>query len=157
MAMQETLAENTVIIKEKKENDMMYMVLSGTVALYINYRKDDEYLLGLCSKGTVFGEMGLLCHEPSMYTAVSLSEVKVASFTEAELEQFVITYPGQTLGIMRSTARMNKVLTLNLKMLMEDNKEEARLVKMLSEAMKDDNDVSTDTSSAATWHSTRKK
>lgn len=144
MAMQKEYQEDTIIITEKGVSRQMYMVLSGSVALYVNYGKDGEYLLGLCNKGTVFGEMGVLCHAPSTYTAVAVTEVIVAVFSEFELGYFIKTYPEKAIGIMRSTARLNSVLSLNLKMMIEDSQSEKQLLNMLSDAMKDDEEVEGD-------------
>lgn len=123
MGMQEKISEGTVIINENSVNKYMYLVIKGTVALYVNYKKPDEYLLGLCNKGKVFGEMGLLCHGESYYTAVAETDVTVALFSEFELEHFIKGYPTQALGMMRAVARMNQVLNVNLKMIMEENKQ----------------------------------
>lgn len=136
MAMQEKYKKDAIILMENGVNRQMYMVLSGTVALYMNYGKADEYLIGLCNKGTVFGEVGILCHRPSVYTAVAETDVCAATFSEYELGEFVREYPDQAIGIMRSAARINSVLSLNLKMMVEDSKQEEIILKSLSEALK---------------------
>lgn len=149
MGMQETIAEDTVILREKVQNKYMYMVTQGTVALYMNYGTPEEYLLGLCNKGKAFGELGLLCHDESMYTAVAVTDVTLVRFSEFELDSFVKGYPEQALGIMRSIARINKILNLNLKMTLTEAHQ-----KIYAEAMQEPeqkNDV------AARWRSTRKE
>lgn len=135
MGMQETYEEDEIILKEKSEDRFMYLVLEGSVALYMNYRKKDEYLLGVCNKGNTFGEMGLLCHEENMYTAVAFSKATVAMFSEFELGSFIRGYPDQALGLMSNIARMNKVLNINLKMVLEDNQQLELYKKMYSEIM----------------------
>lgn len=137
MAMQERYEEDSVIILEKGVNELMYMVISGTVALYVNYGKKDEYLLGLCNKGSVFGQMGLLCHAKSMYTAVAETNVEVATFSEFELDHFIKTYPDKALGIMRNTARLNQVLSVNLSMMIEEHKLDSKMLDMYKDAMMD--------------------
>lgn len=153
MAMQNKYEEDTIILREKGVNNQMYMVTSGTVALYVNYGKEEEYLLGLCNKGTVFGEMGILCHSPSIYTAVAVTDVVAATFSEHELDYFIKTYPDKALGIMRSTARLNSVFSLNIKMMMEDHKKDVELLKMYSDAM-NANDIQDeyDDSMDGIWH-----
>lgn len=121
--MQEKYKEDTVILREGEEGKYMFLVIEGNVALYINYQKENEYLLGMCNKGNVFGEMGILCHDLSMYTAVAVNDVKAVKIAEEELGSFIKKYPEQAIGIMRSTARMNKVLNVNLKMLMEESQQ----------------------------------
>lgn len=144
MAIQEKYKMGTIILMEKGISRQMYMVTSGSVGLYMNYGKKDEYLIGLCNKGTVFGEMGILCHKESIYTAVAETDVTAVTFSEHELDEFVREYPEKTIGIMKSTARINSILSLNLKMMVEDSKQEEMILKSLSEALKtsesDDND-----------------
>ncbi len=121
MGMKQEFSEDTVIINENAESRLMYMILEGTVALYSDYGKNTEYLIGLCGKGKVIGELGLLCHEASIYTAVAITDVTAMSFSEFELQSFMKNYPDQAIGIMRNIAHINKVLNRNLKMLMEDS------------------------------------
>ena len=115
-----TLPEDSVIIKEGGIHTFMYMVIKGNVVLYMNYGKEDEYVLGAVSKGMTFGEIGLLMHEPSLYTAVSFSDVELARFSEFELGTFIKGYPEQALGIMRSIARINSMLNMNCQLLAEE-------------------------------------
>lgn len=122
MGMQKTYAEDSLIIMENTINKYIFMVLEGSVALYMNYKKPDEYLLGLCNKGNAFGEVGVLCHEESIYTAVAATDTVVAVFSEAELGSFVRGHPDQVIGIMKMMARINRILNLNLRMVIEDNK-----------------------------------
>ena len=120
MGMKAAFPENSVIIKEGRINPGMYIVTSGVVALYANYKKEDEYILGVLSKGKAFGEMGLLCHEKSPYTAVANTDVELVTFSEFELGSFIRSYPDQALGIMRSIARINKMLSLSCQLMSED-------------------------------------
>lgn len=140
MGMQETYNEDDVIIYEKADSRFMFMVLEGSVALYINYKQEDEYLLGICNKGNIFGEMGLLCHDANLYTAVAFTKVTVVRFSESELGSFIKSFPEKALGIMRNTARMNKVLNLNLKMVMKDSQQLEMYKQMYSEMISENED-----------------
>lgn len=136
MGMQMDYKEDDIILKEKAESRFMYLILQGEVALYSGYQTKEEYLFGLVGKGKTFGEIGLLNHENSIYTAVAVTNVKVAVFSEFELGSFIRNYPDQALGVMRSVARMNKVFKMNLKMVMEENKDYAKYKEVYLEAMK---------------------
>jgi len=138
MGMQREYKEDAIIIMEKTINKHLYMVLDGTVALYINYKKPDEYFLGLCSKGNAFGEIGVLCHEESIYTAVAVTDVQLALFSENEIDSFVKGYPEQAIGVMRLMARINKLLDLNLRMVVEEQK---YLSKQNTASCKDDKEA----------------
>lgn len=138
MGLQKIYREDDIILKEKELNKFMYTILSGSVALYINYQAGDEYLLGVCGRGKTFGEMGLLCHEPSMYTAVAVEDVKVAIFSEYEMDAFIKGYPNQAIGLMRNIARINKLLNANLRMAVEENMQSEKLIQIAKEYKKQD-------------------
>lgn len=127
--------EDDVIIFEKSDSRFMYLVLDGAVALYTNYKTPDEYLYGVVSRNRTFGEVGLLTHSRSPYTAVATTDVKVAVFSEHELGAFVRNYPEQSLGIMRSIAKMSRVFSLNLKMVLEEHKNATRFEEICADAL----------------------
>lgn len=152
MGMQMSFPEDSIIIRENSNSQYMYIVVKGTIALYMNYKKKNEYLLGLCSKGKTFGELGVLCHEKSTYTAVATDDVAVVAFSENELENFVKKYPLEALGVMRNMARMNNILNLNLKMVMSENEDSGaydEIVKKMVEGKLAGTPVK------PTWRSTR--
>lgn len=136
MGLQLDYKEDDVILTEKSPSRLMYLILEGSVALYTNYGTSDEYLYGLLSKGKTFGEIGLLNHEESIYTAVAISPVKVAVFSENELGSFIRGYPDYALGVMRSIAKMNQIFRINLKMVTEENKDYSKYRKLYEESIK---------------------
>lgn len=145
--------EDDVILTENGISRLMYLILEGSVALYTNYGKPTEYLYGILSKGKTFGEVGLLNHEKNKYTAVAISPVKVATFSENELVNFIKEYPEYALGVMRSIAKMNQIFRINLQMIMEENKDNAKYRMLYEDAIKQSTD---DDEEAAKWRSSRK-
>lgn len=152
MGLQLDYEEDDVILTEKSTSRVMYLILEGSVALYTDYGTSKEYLYGLLGKGKTFGEMGLLNHEESIYTVVAISPVKVAVFSENELGSFIRSYPDYALGVMRSIAKMNQIFRVNLKMVMEENKDYAKYRKLYDDAIKQSTDSNSDES--AKWRYT---
>ena len=158
MGMKHNYEEDEVILTEKSDNHLMYLILKGSVALYSNYGTSEEYLYGILSKGKTFGELGLLNHEPSVYTVVAISPVTAAVFSENELGAFIKGYPDYAMGVMRSIAKMNKVFRINLEMVMEENKDNAKYKALYEDAIKQSADVDkVDRDATARWRSTLKK
>ena len=58
--------EDSVIIREGEVRNEMYKIVSGKVAVYINYGEKNEYLLGILSEQQCFGELGIMCKQPSV-------------------------------------------------------------------------------------------
>lgn len=153
MGLQLDYNEDDVIMTENTPGRYMYLILDGSVALYSNYKTPEEYLYGILGKGKTFGEMGLLTHEESIYTVVALSKLKVAVFSENELGSFIKGYPEHALGVMRSIAKMNQLFRINLKMVIDENKDNLRYRSLYEDVIKESAEI-TDVDEDAIWHST---
>lgn len=116
----EEYAEDSVIMREGIKNNKMYIVLEGSVILYMNYGKENEYVIGVRGKGKMFGEMSMLADEESMYTAVAFSDVKVAWFQYNNLDQFLNGYPGCAIDFLTNIAKNNALMRRQFSMLMEE-------------------------------------
>ena len=53
-------SEDEVVISEGQRNTEMYKIVSGQAAIYFDYGKENEYLVGVLTDGRCFGEIGLL-------------------------------------------------------------------------------------------------
>lgn len=144
MGLRHEYKEDDVILTEKSKSRFMYLILEGSVALYTNYGTNEEYLYGVLGKGKIFGEIGLLNHEESVYTVVAISTVKVAVFSEFELGNFIREYPDHTLAVMRSIAKMNQIFRMNLEMLMEENKDNLRYRMLYEDAIQQSTGIDRD-------------
>lgn len=113
-------ATNEIILREGEKNTNMFVVLEGSVILYVNYRKADEYVLGARGKGKIFGEMSMFAEDESMYTAVAFTDCKIAWFQADNIEQFLVSYPKSASEIIRSIAKNNTLLRKNFSMLLEE-------------------------------------
>ena len=119
-AKMERFAEETVILREGELNKEMYKIISGKVAVYLNYGKENEYLVGILSEQKCFGELGILCNAPSMYTVVAIYEVLVSKITEDEFEYFLRSNFYNVTNIIQSLAKEVRSLKCNLDMVMEE-------------------------------------
>lgn len=64
--------EGDVVFKEGEQGNCMYKILQGSAAVYANYGRTDEILLGKLRKGDYFGEMAMLEACPRSATVVTL-------------------------------------------------------------------------------------
>jgi len=62
----------------------LFIVLSGTVGIY---HKED--LIAKCQVGDAFGEMAVLNKRPRSATAVSITESKLLTFEERQINEFL--------------------------------------------------------------------
>ena len=127
--------ENQVIVRQGDTEKSLYKVISGSVALYINYKRKDEYLVGVLSFPKCFGEITLLTGEPSYYTVVALTDVRVLRVPEANFEAFIQADPQNAMNIMKTMARNFSMVNMNMNMLIEDIREMSEEDQNLKEVL----------------------
>ncbi|MGN0711676.1 MAG: Crp/Fnr family transcriptional regulator [Anaerovoracaceae bacterium] len=129
--------EDTVIIKEGEYKNEMYKIISGKVAVYLNYGKKDEYLLRILSESQCFGEVGILCQKPSIYTVVALYDAMVMRISEEELESFLQNNSQNALNIIKNLAREVLNLKCNLDMMIEELSKGSEEERIRAEKLKE--------------------
>lgn len=112
--------ENTVIVKEGEIQTEMYKILSGKVAVYINYGEKNEYLLGVLSEQKCFGETCILCKKPSPYTIIAVYDVLAMRISEDEFDDFVQNNTKNATDIIKNLAREVVNLRWNLDMVIDE-------------------------------------
>lgn len=112
--------DGDVIFRENEINPYMYKILSGKVALYVSYEKEQENVLGVLGEGKYFGEVSMLTGKPQVYTAVAVENVLLLRVGEEQLEQFLSDNRSNMVGMMRSMAQVIVTQNMNISLLMGD-------------------------------------
>lgn len=115
--------EDDVILTEGKFSKHMYIVQEGAVVIYMNYGQENEYVLGVCGKGKIFGEDGFLMGENSQYTAVAFTDCKIIWLDENMLEAFFVSNPNYAVSIMKKFAISNKMYRDSMRRIIMENEE----------------------------------
>ena len=113
--------EGTIIIREKEITDCMYKILMGSVEVYSGYGTEKEAILGILSKGSYFGEIGLMSHKPSIYTVVAYSDILVQQITSKELDDYIVNNHHDIMKIMEHMAEVMYNLKYSMDLVLEDN------------------------------------
>lgn len=114
--------EDEVILHQGERNRAIYKILSGNVALYMNYGKEDEYLVGLLTFPSCFGEMTILADQPSYYTVVALDDTAVLRVPESNFEAFIQSDHRHAMSIMKTMAQNLSLLNVNMNLMIEELK-----------------------------------
>jgi len=128
--------EGTVILREGEINLDMYKIIKGHVEVYINYGTPRETLSGIMGPQSLFGEFGLLLHEPAIYTIIAYSEVQLIRVTESEMGSFVQSNHNYIIEIMRSMARNMMSMQKQVNLIAQDLNSELELNESLRNAVK---------------------
>ncbi|MBR5091323.1 MAG: cyclic nucleotide-binding domain-containing protein [Ruminiclostridium sp.] len=112
--------ENDVIVQEGSVNTEMYKIVSGQAAVYFDYGKKSEYLVGVLGERRCFGEIGLLTGKPSPFSIVAFTDMMLLSVGVNELEDFISGDPRSAAEIMHSLANTVVTMSANINMLKDE-------------------------------------
>ena len=106
-----TLRKGMFIFREGKEEQCMYILHSGKVAMYNNYRSKEEVMLSELEAVSFFGEMGIISDEPRNATAVvESSAATVEAISREDLQKMIKTCPNKVYMILRDMSyRLRKL------------------------------------------------
>lgn len=107
-------ADEIIMKPGNPQNNKMYVVTEGEVILYCNYRRPDEYLVGICGKGKTFGEVNLFNPDSSVLTAVAYTDCQVVWFEKYNLESFLNGYPAYAMHLIQKVSKSFLLLGKNL-------------------------------------------
>ena len=115
-----TFREDEVIITEGKTNAEMYKIVSGQAAIYFDYGKETEYLVGVLTDGRCFGEIGLLTGKPSPFSVVAVTDIMLLGIGADDFEGFITEEPKNATDIMKNLAGTVVTMGANVNMLKDE-------------------------------------
>ncbi len=91
-----TYGKGLIVFKEGTVDNSMYLLHSGTVGMYNDYRRKEEVKLTEYSAVTFFGEMGIIANEPRTATAVAeTGDTCVEAISRDDLETIFRSNPAK--------------------------------------------------------------
>ena len=112
--------EDAIVIQEGSTNAEMYRIVSGNAAIYFDYGKETEYLIGVLTKGRCFGEIGFLTGKPSPFSVVAVTDLILLGINANTFESFVSKEPKYAISIMENLANIVFAMSANVNMLKEE-------------------------------------
>lgn len=97
--------EDDVILREGEKTDILYKMISGKAAVYLNYGTKDEYIVGILSEQSYFGELSFLLEQSETYTVVAVSDALIMHITREEFEEYVRRNAGNAITLMKALAK----------------------------------------------------
>ncbi len=104
-------AKNEVIFREGERGDSFFLILEGTVGIYVNYGSADQQKLTELKKDKYFGEMAVIEAYPRSATAVAEDEVKAEEISSGEILKFFVNDPDRVIDMMKHLSRRIRELT----------------------------------------------
>ena len=120
------IPEGTTILTENEVNMDMYKIISGSVELYVGYGTENESLLGILSKGSYFGEIGLFAQKPAIYTVIAYSDVTVLRITMSDIDDYIKTNHHDILALLQHMAGSLYNMQCSMQLVMDDLEAKAK-------------------------------
>lgn len=111
--------DDDVIIREGEKNDKIYKVLHGSVAMYIDYGTEDEYLIGVLGVNKFFGDYSCFSGGENLTTAVANEETIVMEIDGRDVHQYISVNPRNAEDMIRELSRQVAMVAKHLELLQE--------------------------------------
>lgn len=92
----EVLEKGQIIIKEGQKNECLFLVLEGTLEVFLPQKSDNrerysKVILNTLTPGTCFGEYSLLDHGPASASVITKEQSTLYKMTRMNFEKLVQT------------------------------------------------------------------
>jgi CRP-like cAMP-binding protein len=125
------VVKDTVIYEQGSPCSTMFLLRSGTVGLFLNYRTPEQFeLVEISRSGSSLGEMGLFTEEPRNATAVAMTDCVFVEISTENFPAFIEAHPEETKQIILD-------LSQRFKMAIEEVKNEQLIIQECFEALKE--------------------
>jgi len=90
-----------ILIREGEEEDIMFLICSGRVAI-VKGDLEDPIILDFQGVGEIIGEMAILEHQPRSASVIALEDLQLLGLDRNQLELLLQETPSVSLGIMET-------------------------------------------------------
>lgn len=116
-AITKTYSKNTIILNEGEESDSVYVILSGSVKVFLSDEDGKEIILNTQSAGEYFGELALIDNSPRSASVMTLEDTRLSMISRRDFESFILKNPEVALQLIRGLTKRLRGLTDNVKSL----------------------------------------
>ena len=101
-----TFTRGQIIFEEGSYPVSMFLIRSGKVAIYSDYKTEKAKLITVLGGGELLGEMGLIEVRPRSATAIALEDgTELTEITDEEFSGYFNDNPDQLLEILKQLSR----------------------------------------------------
>lgn len=103
--------KNSVILNEGDHHNNFYIVVSGTLKVYVNGDGGRQVTLNWLETGDYFGELSLIDGEARSASVMTLSPTELQVISQQDFHQFLQSQPQASLALMKALTRRIRALT----------------------------------------------
>jgi CRP/FNR family cyclic AMP-dependent transcriptional regulator len=109
-----TYRKNTIVINQDDESDSLYVILSGSVKVFISGDDGREVVLNQKGEGEYFGEMALIDRQPRSASVLTLQPSRFMIISRTDFMQCLSRNPRIALNLIEPMSRRIRALTENV-------------------------------------------
>ena len=106
--------KNTIVINQDDETDSLYVILSGSVKVFISGEDGREVVLNHQGAGEYFGEMALIDRQPRAASVMTLEPSRFMIISRGDFMQCLSRNPKIALNLIEPMTRRIRMLAKNV-------------------------------------------
>lgn len=103
--------KNSVIVNEGDQQNNFYIVVSGTLKVFVNGEGGRQVTLNWLEPGDYFGELALIDGEARSASVMTLSPTELQVISQQDFHHFLQIHQQASLALMRALVRRIRALT----------------------------------------------
>ena len=115
------LRKNTILMSEGETGESMYIVIEGSIRVFVGDEEGNEIVLFLEGPGSYLGEISLLDDEPRTASAITLEKTEVLAISKAGFLACLESNPEVAFLIVRALTERLRRATRTIRSLALDN------------------------------------
>ena len=112
-AVTRTYPKNAVIVSEGDRSNSLYVILSGTVKIFLADAGGKELILDIKGEGDYFGEM-VLDKGPRSASVMSVTPLQCAVISSEDFTDFLLKHPEVAFELIKNLIRLTRGMNANL-------------------------------------------
>lgn len=114
-AKQHKYPKNSIIVTEDDTHSNFYIVVSGSLKVFVNGDDGRQVVLNWLESGDYFGELALLDGAPRSASVMTVAPTVLQIISQQDFQQFLASNQGASLAMMKAMARRIRTLTTSVR------------------------------------------
>jgi len=114
-----------IIFKRSAPGEAMYIILTGSVEIYVEDHAENKNILATLEQGDFFGELALLDNDTRSATAAAIDSSTILVFSQTDLESIMDRKPSLGNKILMNLARVTSTRLRKTNELLADAQKES--------------------------------
>jgi CRP/FNR family transcriptional regulator, cyclic AMP receptor protein len=114
-AKQHKYPKNSIIVTEGDSHSNFYIVVSGSLKVFVDGDAGRQVVLSWLEPGDYFGELALIDGAPRSASVMTLAPTVLQIISQQDFQEFLKANPGASLSLMKAMARRIRTLTSSVR------------------------------------------